>query len=41
MGAVSASYAVEHYGTQEHRFSEEEFWARYEKAFECMRSEAY
>jgi adenosine kinase len=32
-GAVCASYAVECYGTQEHIFSEEDFWARYEKSF--------
>ena len=32
-GAVCASYAVECYGTQEHIFSEEDFWARYEKRF--------
>ncbi len=33
MGAVCASYAVEHYGTQEHRFSQEQFWARYQANF--------
>ena len=33
VGAVSAGYAVEHYGTQEHGFSIKEFWARYEDAF--------
>jgi len=32
-GAVCASYAVECYGTQEHRFSQEAFWARYERSF--------
>jgi adenosine kinase len=32
-GATCASYAVECYGTQEHHFSEEEFWARYERSF--------
>ena len=30
MGAVCASYAVECHGTQEHHFSQEDFWARYE-----------
>jgi adenosine kinase len=34
IGAVCASYAVEHHGTQEHRFSEEEFWARYQANFD-------
>lgn len=33
VGAVCAAYAVEKKGTQEHRFSEAEFWARYEKNF--------
>jgi adenosine kinase len=33
IGAVCASYAVEQYGTQEHRFSEEEFWDRYQANF--------
>jgi adenosine kinase len=33
MGATCASYAVECYGTQEHRFSEEEFWARHHGSF--------
>ncbi len=33
MGAICASYAVECYGTQDHSFSEEEFWARYEENF--------
>jgi adenosine kinase len=32
-GAVCASYAVECHGTQEHIFSEEDFWARYERNF--------
>jgi adenosine kinase len=32
-GAVCASYAVECHGTQEHIFSEEDFWARYERSF--------
>lgn len=30
MGAVSASFSVECQGTQCHRFTQEEFWARYE-----------
>jgi adenosine kinase len=33
IGAVCASYAVEHHGTQEHRFSKEEFLSRYEANF--------
>ncbi len=33
IGACCASYAVECYGTQEHSFSGEEFWARYEACF--------
>lgn len=33
VGAVSASYAVECHGTQEHTFSDEDFWARYEQSF--------
>ena len=33
MGATCASYAVECYGTQEHRFSQDEFWERYRAAF--------
>ncbi|NVL90377.1 MAG: carbohydrate kinase family protein [Desulfobacterales bacterium] len=36
MGATCASYAVECHGTQEHRFSEEEFWARYHANFGPM-----
>lgn len=36
MGAICASYAVECYGTQDHSFSEEEFWARYEENFGLM-----
>jgi adenosine kinase len=31
--AVCASYAVECHGTQEHIFSEEDFWARYDRNF--------
>ncbi|MDY6954763.1 MAG: carbohydrate kinase family protein [Thermodesulfobacteriota bacterium] len=33
MGAVCASYAVECHGTQEHRFTQEAFWKRYEANF--------
>lgn len=33
MGAVCGSYAVECYGTQEHRFSEETFWTRHQASF--------
>ncbi len=33
LGAVCASYAVECHGTQEHRFSHEEFWSRYHTNF--------
>ncbi len=33
MGATAAAYAIETYGTQEHKFTKEEFSARYEKAF--------
>lgn len=33
MGAVVSAYAIEHYGTQEHVFSAEEFAARYRKNF--------
>jgi adenosine kinase len=29
LGATCASFAVEHHGTQEHRFTESEFWQRY------------
>ena len=32
MGAVAASYAIENYGTQAHKFTKEEFCQRYEKA---------
>ncbi|PTN33166.1 carbohydrate kinase family protein [Desulfonatronum sp. SC1] len=30
---TSAAYAVEHHGTQEHRFTVDEFWARYAENF--------
>ncbi|MFP3870115.1 MAG: carbohydrate kinase family protein [Syntrophobacteria bacterium] len=33
MGLTCASYAVECFGTQEHHFTQEEFWARYEDNF--------
>jgi adenosine kinase len=33
LGAVSASFAVEHVGTQAHVFTLEEFWSRYEENF--------
>jgi adenosine kinase len=33
MGATAASFSVAHYGTQEHRFSWEEFCQRYEKSY--------
>jgi adenosine kinase len=34
MGAVCASYAVECHGTQDHHFSQEEFWVRYHANFD-------
>jgi len=40
MGAVCASYALECHGTQEHRFSQEEFWARYHANFDPPASSA-
>jgi adenosine kinase len=33
MGATCASYAIEYQGTQEHVFTEEEFWARHRANF--------
>ena len=33
MGATCASYAVERHGTQEHRFTLEEFWTRHRATF--------
>ncbi len=33
MGAVCASFAVEHHGTQEHHFTLEAFWERYQNNF--------
>ncbi|MDL1969299.1 MAG: carbohydrate kinase family protein [Deltaproteobacteria bacterium] len=29
MGAVCASFSVEHHGTQEHKFTQKDFWSRY------------
>ncbi len=34
IGSVAASYAVEHYGTQEHQFTMDEFIARYTQTFD-------
>lgn len=33
LGATCASFAVEHHGTQEHRFTESEFWQRHRRHF--------
>ncbi|HBD06886.1 MAG TPA: carbohydrate kinase family protein, partial [Syntrophobacteraceae bacterium] len=33
MGSVAAAFAVEHYGTQEHRFDWSDFRGRFEKSF--------
>ena len=33
LGATCASFAVEHHGTQEHRFTESEFWQRHRGHF--------
>lgn len=33
MGAVAATYCIERYGTQSHRYTREEYWARYRRAF--------
>jgi adenosine kinase len=33
MGSVSASFAVEQHGTQEHVYSVAEYWSRYEAHF--------
>lgn len=33
MGATCASYAIEHKGTQEHHFSETQFWERHQNFF--------
>ncbi|MFO7963141.1 MAG: carbohydrate kinase family protein [Desulfobacterales bacterium] len=37
IGAACAAYAVECYGTQEHRFTPEEFWNRYREYFNLIR----
>lgn len=36
MGATAASFSVEHYGTQEHGFTWDEFRRRYEKAYGAL-----
>ncbi len=33
MGTICASFAVEHHGTQEHHFTIDEFWERYQRDF--------
>ena len=33
LGSVTASYAIEHYGTQEHKFTKSQFTKRYKKAY--------
>lgn len=33
LGATCASFAVEHHGTQEHQFTQEEFWTRHQDSF--------
>lgn len=33
MGAVAAAYCIERYGTQSHRYTHDEFWARYDQAY--------
>jgi adenosine kinase len=33
LGALAATYAIEHVGTQQHRYTIAEFAARYEQAF--------
>ncbi len=33
MGTVCGSFAVEYHGTQEHSFTQEEFWERYKESF--------
>ena len=35
LGAVAAAYAIEHYGTQEHSYTHEDFIERYRKNFEA------
>jgi len=34
MGAVCASFSVEHHGTQEHKFTQEDFWNRFKANFQ-------
>jgi adenosine kinase len=36
LGSIAAAYAVEHYGTQEHRFSWDDFCQRYEQHFGAL-----
>jgi len=36
MGSVCASFAVEHYGTQEYTFTVDEFRARFNNCYECL-----
>lgn len=36
MGAVASAYAIEHYGTQEHRFTKEEFADRYRQNYKAL-----
>lgn len=33
LGSVAASYAIEHYGTQEHKFTKNQFTKRYKEAY--------
>ena len=33
MGALAAAYAIEKYGTQQHRYTAEEFVTRFDAAF--------
>jgi adenosine kinase len=36
MGAVASAYAIEHYGTQEHFYTKEEFAKRYRQNFNTL-----
>jgi adenosine kinase len=36
MGALAATYALEEYGTQNHRYTLQEFVARYREVFGAM-----
>ena len=36
MGSVAAAYAVEHYGTQEHRVNWDDYCSRYETHFGAL-----